>query len=363
MTAEAKVAGHQDVPSGRPAPAVMPLSDSGAGGGHDRRQQKPSSARGRPESFVKRYRIEIAASTSSVFSTLAAFPLDSVKTRMQTYQYRGFLDCVRHTHRTEHLGGFFRGVTAPMASVTLVRTVSFSLYQRAKHSYSAWVKQNFGYDILRHVNTPGTYPNLYSIGCFGAAGATAGSAITFLACPFELTKLSAQVSVLLAEKAGSCQRSRAVAASYLNKGTLRTMGNIMKHRGVWGLYTGFRLHLLRDTLGTSIYFMVYESAKQLMTTFGGDNPNSNKLAVVTAGGMCGLVSWAMICKLPVFLDIRSQRSLVAFAAVADHLRQIPSIPPKVYTREMRSSTPRAKQSPPRRSSSSRATCTAAWVFL
>ena len=271
-----------------------------------------------------------------------------------------------------------------MASVTLVRTVSFSLYQRAKHSYSAWVKQNFGYDILRHVNTPGTYPNLYSIGCFGAAGATAGSAITFLACPFELTKLSAQVSVLLAEKAGSCQRSRAVAASYLNKGTLRTMGNIMKHRGVWGLYTGFRLHLrkphdpdhslratleltrqssVRDTLGTSIYFMVYESAKQLMTTFGGDNPNSNKLAVVTAGGMCGLVSWAMICKLPVFLDIRSQRSLVAFAAVADHLRQIPSIPPKVYTREMRSSTPRAKQSPPRRSSSSRATCTAAWVFL
>lgn len=130
-----------------------------------------------------------------------------------------------------------------MASVTLVRTVSFSIYQRAKYAYADWVRRHTGYDILRHVSRPGNYPNLYTIGCFGAAGATAGSAITFLACPFELTKLSAQVSELLAERAGSDKRSRAVAASYQNKGTLRTMRNIVKHRGVWGLYTGFRLHL------------------------------------------------------------------------------------------------------------------------
>lgn len=130
-----------------------------------------------------------------------------------------------------------------MASITLVRTVSFSIYQRAKYSYAAWVKNKLGYDIIKHVNQPGTYPNLYSVACFGAAGATAGSAITFLACPFELTKLSAQVSVLLAERAGGCQKSRAVASSYQNKGTLRTMANIIKHRGVLGLYTGFRLHL------------------------------------------------------------------------------------------------------------------------
>ncbi|OAA32631.1 mitochondrial carrier protein [Moelleriella libera RCEF 2490] len=302
-------------------------------------------------SFVKRYRTEIAASSSSVFSTLAAFPLDSVKTRMQTYQYNGFVDCVKHTYRTEHLAGFFRGtqsrrnpslcldsaplvpfppfhgsplsgvltqplqsllpgVMAPMASITLVRTVSFSIYQRAKHVYAGWAKKNTGYDILRHVNQPGTYPNLYSIACFGAAGATAGSILTFVACPFELTKLSAQVSVLLAERAGSCQKSRAVATSYQNKGTLRTMANIIKHRGALGLYTGFRLHLLRDTLGTSLYFMVYESGKQVGTTIAGDNPNNNKLAVVTAGGMCGLVSWALIYPIDSAKSIYQRNSLL-----------------------------------------------------
>ena len=130
-----------------------------------------------------------------------------------------------------------------MASVTLVRTVSFSIYQRAKHHYSDWIKRNFGFDIARHVNKTGTYPNIYSVSCFGAAGATAGSIITFLACPFELTKLSAQVSVLLQERAGNCQRTRDMAASYQNKGTLRTMSNIVKHRGVTGLYTGLPFHL------------------------------------------------------------------------------------------------------------------------
>lgn len=54
--------------------------------------------------------------------------------------------------------------------------------------------------------------------------------------------------------------------------------------------------IVRDTLGTGIYFMVYESGKQLGTTLIGDQPNSNKLSVVGAGGLCGLVSWAMICE-------------------------------------------------------------------
>jgi len=41
--------------------------------------------------------------------------------------------------------------------------------------------------------------------------------------------------------------------------------------------------------------MTYESSKQLLTTFGGDHTHSNPLAVLVAGGLCGIVSWAMIC--------------------------------------------------------------------
>jgi len=253
---------------------------------------------GRPRRFVKRYRTEVAASISSVLSTVIAFPLDSVKTRMQTYRYDSFTDCVRHTYQTERFSGFFRGVTAPIASVTLVRTISFSVYQRSKYTYSAWIHRNLGIDPLVHVNTPGNYPNLATVTCFGAAGATAGSFITVIACPFELTKLSAQVSVLMAGKSASTTdpniENRAVAASYQNKGTLKTAMNIVKHRGIGGLYSGFSLHLLRDTLGTAIYFGTYESVKQVLLTYQGEKTTTSPLAVAGAGGLCGVVSWALI---------------------------------------------------------------------
>lgn len=101
---------------------------------------------------------------------------------MQTYRYDNFTDCVRHTYQTEKLRGFFRGVTAPMASVTLVRTISFSVYQQSKYTYADWFERNVGYNPLVHVNTPGTYPTLSTVACFGAAGATAGSFITVVAC-------------------------------------------------------------------------------------------------------------------------------------------------------------------------------------
>jgi hypothetical protein len=252
---------------------------------------------GQQKRWVKRYRTEVAASVSSVLSTFFAFPLDSVKTRMQTYKYNNFTDCVRHTYKTERWRGFFRGVAAPMASVTLVRTVSFSVYQRSKYVYAAWFKRNFGIDPLIHVNTPGTYPTFSTIACFGAAGATAGSFITLVSCPFELTKLSAQVSVLMADrnKSGVSEPGgRGVAASYQNKGTLKTAKNIIKHRGISGLYSGFNLHHLRDTLGTAIYFMTYESSKQLLTTSRGNHSPTNPFAVVVAGGLCGVASWALI---------------------------------------------------------------------
>jgi len=76
-----------------------------------------------------------------------------------------------------------------MASVTLVRTISFSVYQKSKYTYAAWFKRNWGIDPLVHVNTPGTYPTLSTIACFGAAGATAGSFITLVACEFEIWHL------------------------------------------------------------------------------------------------------------------------------------------------------------------------------
>ncbi|KAI9847863.1 MAG: hypothetical protein M1838_000722 [Thelocarpon superellum] len=253
---------------------------------------RPSLTADHPWKWVKDYRTEIAASSSSVLSTFFSYPLDSVKTRMQAYHFTNFTDCVKHTYRTEGGLSFWRGVSAPLVSVTVVRTISFSIYQKAKYLYSGWIESATGSSPLTVVNTLGSMPTLATLTCFGAAGATSGAAVTVVACPFEYTKLSAQIAVLMARnKTGSMDEP--LRRNYEQMGTFETARTIVKHRGLLGLYSGFHLHLMRDTLGTAIYFMTYESCKQVLATSKGHSP-THPVAVAIAGGLCGVVSWACI---------------------------------------------------------------------
>lgn len=50
---------------------------------------------------------------ASAAATAFVYPLDSVKTRMQAYrEYKGVLDCIRRTYRSEGIRGFYRGENA-----------------------------------------------------------------------------------------------------------------------------------------------------------------------------------------------------------------------------------------------------------
>ena len=107
-----------------------------------------------------------------------------------------------------------------------------------------------------------------------------------------------------------------IRRSYQQLGTFKTARNIVKHRGIGGLYSGFQLHLseqysvadvleltvqVRDTIGTAIYFMTYESLKQTIATKRDLNSPTSPLAVFLAGGLCGLVSWACVSLNPLNL--------------------------------------------------------------
>lgn len=174
--------------------------------------------------------------------------------------------------------GCFIGCLAPLASVTLVRTVSFSIYQKAKYTYSAAIGQAIGEEPLVTVNRPGSIPTAGTILCFGAAGATAGGMVAAIACmnqvrqeiaalltrsigPFELTKLSSQISVLMA-KSGTSSVDDPVRSSYQQKGTLSTARNIIMHRGVLGLYSGFGFHLCMAKLHPLHQGMATDCANQ-----------------------------------------------------------------------------------------------------
>ncbi|KAL9097228.1 MAG: hypothetical protein Q9165_000655 [Trypethelium subeluteriae] len=169
--------------------------------------------------WLKKYRTEFSASSASLLSTLIAYPLDSIKSRMQ--------------------------------AVTLVRTVSFSIYQRAKYTIDEWMYLASGTSPLEIANTQGALPTLSTMTCFGISGAAAGAAVTAIACPFELTKLSAQFSVLMANNKGSMSEPTTRPNHLPQNGTLKTAMNLVKQRGPMGLYHGFQLHLSNND--TQIY--------------------------------------------------------------------------------------------------------------
>jgi hypothetical protein len=73
---------------------------------------------------------------------------------------------------------------------------------------------------------------------------------------------------------------------------------ILRRYGFFGLYTGFRLHLARDVVGSAIYFGVYEATKQAMTSFAHTEKANTPLAVATAGMLCGICSWSLVIRHP-----------------------------------------------------------------
>lgn len=88
----------------------------------------------------------------------------------------------------------------------------------------------------------------------------------------------------------------------------------MKAAGPSGLYTGFRLHFVRDTLGTALYFAEYDVLRFVLGRKTGLGPGQNGrgegeqgdvpdwakswlpkgLVPFLCGSVAGVTSWALI---------------------------------------------------------------------
>lgn len=55
--------------------------------------------------------------------------------------------------------------------------------------------------------------------------------------------------------------------------------------------------------------MTYESAKQVLTTISKDKSTANPVAVIIAGGVCGIASWALIYPIDSAKSIYQMKSL------------------------------------------------------
>ncbi|KAK7206390.1 mitochondrial carrier domain-containing protein [Myxozyma melibiosi] len=290
--------------------------------------------------FNREYNTALSAALSSLVSTFVGFPFDSVKTRMQAYKFKSVLDCVMVTKKTEGISGFFRGVGAPMISVSIVRTLSFSIYAQCKATYTTIANSVMGAGYV--VDPAGPIPLtedqlahpgknlLRAIPTYFMSGFTAGGFIAMFSCPFEFTKLSTQIEMLMARASYANLPDSEFTKTYVPKGTLESAKDIVRRRGITGLYSGFRYHFVRDALGTSLYFSVYESSKQLSRMYSPTQADPGPLVIAISGGLCGIFSWAVLFPIDTMKSIAQRDVLTRRPGEVFKPRKFQLLNPRMY---------------------------------
>lgn len=246
---------------------------------------------------LRRNKSVVCALSASYISTFAGYPLDSLKSRLQTTKTRISLwKLAGLVYREEGLVGFYRGLWIPLVTISFVRTASFTIYSDTKEYCSR--KNYFTGDSMYDAALAG-----------GISGALSGSLISFGSAPFELVKVRRQLEYSIAATKG--------IQLVKPPNTIEAVREIVRTHGISGLYLGFRLHFLRDTSGTALYFFEYDAMRHLLgrqrSGEQGRTPHWLPIPVslipFVCGSFAGVTSWALIYPLDVVKTKVQQRAL------------------------------------------------------
>lgn len=194
-------------------------------------------------------------------------PFDTVKTLMQSAEkgtYKNTADCVKQLAARDGLGGFYRGVTAPLAGVGAV----FALYFLAYAACERFIRNLRGYPKDRELSMADV------LICGGSTGVV-GSLILG---PSELLKVQQQTA-----------KSKGLDPSFG-----ATVKRLYGEGGARALTRGFSATLLRDVPGSMAWFGAYEAVKSSVSK---DPKNPSVGEALLAGGCGGLGMWSFALPL------------------------------------------------------------------
>lgn len=217
---------------------------------------------------------------------------------MQTHYYPSIVSCVKVTYAEEGARGFFRGMIPPLVTVSIIKSVSFSIYEGTKRSLLQ--DKGYKYDSLSDV-----------LKVSSLSGGVSGAFIALLSCPLELVKIQRQLEQVMLKnqiEAGQISANEVVQAS-----SWKAVRQIVQRKGVLGLWSGVSCHsgklyaytfisnykylfiishfVVRDALGTGIYFGGYESMKRILSK---DGSTAGPMTHFMSGGFCGIMSWLIV---------------------------------------------------------------------
>lgn len=260
----------------------------------------------------------IGGFAAGIVGTLLGFPLDLVKTRMQTTNTsRSPLSILSHILKTEGLASLYKGVGPPLVSLSIVNTLSFT-------SYSYFRQNHF------HGQDGWDFRNALS----GMVGAPLFGLVTtpenFLKTQMQLDNIQSerekirqqqtkQQTQQLAQK-GNVHAQMQQTTSTVNgrfRSSFQCAKTLVSSHGVPILYTGHVINTVREAAFVGTYFFCYEGYKgefkmlisnlerMWQSVWRTDNTNRNEskksnndtsyassLAIPMAGGFAGATAWA-----------------------------------------------------------------------
>ncbi|XP_055411879.1 solute carrier family 25 member 47 [Bubalus kerabau] len=233
-----------------------------------------------------------------VCGVAVGYPLDTVKVRIQTEaKYTGIWDCVRDTYHRERVRGFYRGLSLPVCTVSLVSSVSFGTY---RHCLAHICRVRYGSADAKPAKTDITL-----------SGFASGLVRVFLTSPTEVAKVRLQTQTQVQQRRPSASGPLVPLAAPppcpapsvgplpgpRYRGPLHCLATVAREEGLCGLYKGSSALLFRDGHSFATYFLSYAILCEWLTPAGQSRPDVS--GVLVAGGCAGALAWAVATPMDV----------------------------------------------------------------
>lgn len=182
--------------------------------------------------------------------TLLGFPLDALKTRRQAGAAGVTLASVA---RAEGVGALYRGVGAPLVSLTVLNALNFSAFAAFRERV-------------------GASASLPAAAADAVAGAAVGPLSAAVSTPFELVKVQLQ--------------SRGAAGDNGLAASFRYGAGLARRHGLGALYVGGGVNSVRESLFLAVYFSSYCRLKP-------ESTEGAQAQVAAAGASAGALAWVV----------------------------------------------------------------------
>ncbi|XP_071454337.1 mitochondrial basic amino acids transporter [Hetaerina americana] len=209
---------------------------------------------------------------------LVGHPLDTIKVRLQTQdfrnpQYKGTYHCFKSILQTEKVAGLYKGMSSPMAGVAFVNAIVFGVYGNVQRKL----------------------PDPDAVSSHFVAGSSAGFAQSFICSPMELakTRLQLQGQGQTSSPYGITSSSSGPRPVLRYKNPLDCLVQVAQTEG-WrkGVFRGLGMTLTREIPGCGTYFLSYELLTRRVNHWSGSKELST-FQMAMAGGIAGTISWIL----------------------------------------------------------------------